>query len=139
MKTIAKLAERMPIEARTSVVRRRKRTASAKLPRYSTPKSAQPKKRYRNEWKVACRKSQAPQFARRQCARAQACHVVVGVYEQNVGDCGLARLDYLFGRECALAEKSVAHKLELAYGEDVALAYVCVVAWSVEDAHTVWG
>ena len=81
--------------------------------------------------------SQTPQLALRQSARAQARHVVLCVYEQNVGDRGLARLDYLVGRERALREQTVAHKLELAYGEDVALAYVRVVAWSVEDAHEI--
>src|SRR5689334_8712098 len=81
------------------------------------------------------RQAQTPYLALGQSARAQARHVIFRVYEQNVFDCGLARLDYLRGRERAFREQAVAHELELPYREDVPLSDVSVVAWSVEDSH----
>src|ERR1700752_387204 len=59
LKTIAKLAERIPRQTSTTVVNKRKTRASKKLPLYCTPKNTQPKKRYKNEKKVVSRKSHA--------------------------------------------------------------------------------
>src|SRR5512138_1394784 len=59
LKTIAKLAERMPRQARTTVVNSRNINARKKLPRKCTLKKTRPKNKYRKEKKVVSRKSHA--------------------------------------------------------------------------------